>query len=217
MNNKSISRRQLLKGGGALVVSFSFAGPVLQALAQDETPQPRPFASERVDLGTFVPEPGDYLDPRELDSWVAVLQDGSVTVFHRQSRYRYRQQNGAGSDLRRRTLRAFQPRDHGHGRHRESSGSGPHGWQQHDSPRWPAVAAGLRCRLPGTLEIGFRAAGRSRREPRGCGRRRQRQGRPLEERLLWRPHRREAFQREDHRQGIPGRHASGPRSKAAEL
>jgi nicotinate dehydrogenase subunit B len=82
MNTKSLSRRQILKGGGALVVSFSFCGPLSRALAQsDQTLQPRPYAAERVDLGTFVPEPGDYLDPRELDSWLAVVQDGSVTVF----------------------------------------------------------------------------------------------------------------------------------------
>lgn len=82
MNTKSLSRRQILKGGGALVVSFSFWGPLSRAFAQsDETPQPRPYAAERVDLGTFVPAPGDYLDPRDLDSWLAIMQDGSVTVF----------------------------------------------------------------------------------------------------------------------------------------
>jgi len=78
--NKQISRRQLLKGGGALVVSFSFYGPLMRAFAQD-APEARPFAAERIDLGTFVPEPGDYLDARELDSWIAVMQDGSVTIF----------------------------------------------------------------------------------------------------------------------------------------
>jgi nicotinate dehydrogenase subunit B len=82
MNTKSISRRQIIKGGGALVVSFSFWGPLSRALAQtSDAPQARPYAAERVDLGTFVPEPGDYLDARELDSWLAVMQDGSVTVF----------------------------------------------------------------------------------------------------------------------------------------
>jgi nicotinate dehydrogenase subunit B len=82
MNTKSISRRQILKGSGALIVSFSFAGPVLRALAQsDETAQPRPFAAERIDLGTFIPEPGDYLDPRDLDSWLAVMQDGTINMF----------------------------------------------------------------------------------------------------------------------------------------
>src|ERR1700690_3713506 len=83
MMTKNVSRRQLLKGGGALVVSFSLYGPLARTLlAQqaDEVPQARPLAAERVDLGTFIPEPGDYLDPRELDSWLAVAADGSVTV-----------------------------------------------------------------------------------------------------------------------------------------
>src|SRR6266851_7018164 len=79
---KSISRRQLLKGSGALVVSFSLYGPLSRALGQSkETPEPRPYAVERVYLGTFIPGPGDYLDPRELDSWLAVMQDGSITMF----------------------------------------------------------------------------------------------------------------------------------------
>jgi nicotinate dehydrogenase subunit B len=77
---KPISRRQLLQGGGALVVSFSLFGPLLKAFGQDPG-EARPFAAERIDLGTFIPEPGDYLDPRELDSWLAVMQDGSVTVY----------------------------------------------------------------------------------------------------------------------------------------
>ena len=81
-DSKSISRRQLLKGSGALVVSFSLYAPLSRALAQSqETAEQRPYAVERVDLGTFTPGPGDYLDPRELDSWLAVTQDGSITMF----------------------------------------------------------------------------------------------------------------------------------------
>src|SRR5260370_19784552 len=82
VNTKSISRRQLLKGSGALVVTFSLYGPLRRALAQSqETPEPRPVAVERVDLGTFIPGSGDYLDARELDSWLAVMQDGSISMF----------------------------------------------------------------------------------------------------------------------------------------
>lgn len=82
LQKKVISRRQLLRGSGALVVSFSLYGPLRRAFGQSqETPEPRPFAAERVDLGTFIPEPGDYLDARELDSWLAVMQDGSITMF----------------------------------------------------------------------------------------------------------------------------------------
>jgi CO/xanthine dehydrogenase Mo-binding subunit len=63
-------------------VSFSLYGQLSRTWAQSqETPEPRPYAVERVDLGTFIPGPGDYLDPKELDSWMAVMQDGSITMF----------------------------------------------------------------------------------------------------------------------------------------
>jgi CO/xanthine dehydrogenase Mo-binding subunit len=63
MNAKAISRRQVLKGTGALVVSFNFFGPLSRALA-------------RTSSGANM-EP----DATSLDSWLAVSQDGSVTVF----------------------------------------------------------------------------------------------------------------------------------------
>src|SRR5882672_9537290 len=63
METKAISRRDLLKGTGALIVSFSFFGPASNALAQSAG------LSE------------DGLDPTALDSWIAVAQDGGVTVF----------------------------------------------------------------------------------------------------------------------------------------
>ena len=80
MDTSTISRRGLLKGGGALVVSFSFSGPASRAFAQSGETS-RPFAAENPELGTFVPEPGDYLDPRDLNSWLAIMEDGSVSVF----------------------------------------------------------------------------------------------------------------------------------------
>src|SRR6267154_4261878 len=63
METKAISRRDLLKGTGALIVSFSFFGSASNALAQSAG------LSE------------DGLDPTALDSWIAVAQDGGVTVF----------------------------------------------------------------------------------------------------------------------------------------
>lgn len=60
----TISRRELLKGAGALVVSFSLTGAAVRALAQGGAQS----ASA---------EP----DPASLDSWIAVSQDESVTVF----------------------------------------------------------------------------------------------------------------------------------------
>ena len=62
MRDTSITRRQFLKATGALIVSFSFPGPISEALAQSALPSVEPQATS-------------------LDSWLAVGQDGSVTVF----------------------------------------------------------------------------------------------------------------------------------------
>lgn len=59
----TISRRELLKGTGALVVSFSFFGPVAGALAQ------------------VAAAAGGEPDATSLDSWLAIAPDGTVTVF----------------------------------------------------------------------------------------------------------------------------------------
>jgi nicotinate dehydrogenase subunit B len=63
METKSISRRDLLKSTGVLIVGFSFFGPVSKALAQGD--------------GLSV----DGMDPTVLDSWLAIAKDGTVTVF----------------------------------------------------------------------------------------------------------------------------------------
>src|SRR5689334_9702099 len=63
METSTISRRELLKGTGALVVSFSLFGPAARALAQAAA------------AGSSEPEAAS------LDSWLAIAQDGTVTVF----------------------------------------------------------------------------------------------------------------------------------------
>jgi CO/xanthine dehydrogenase Mo-binding subunit len=63
METKSISRRDLLKSTGILIVGFSFFGPASRALAQGS--------------GLSV----DGMDPTVLDSWLAISKDGTVTVF----------------------------------------------------------------------------------------------------------------------------------------
>ena len=60
------SRRELLKGG-ALLVCFSISGPLSKAFGQ-ATAHIDPYGNP------------DYLDPRQLDSWVAVRDDGTVIV-----------------------------------------------------------------------------------------------------------------------------------------
>jgi len=67
MRIQSISRRRFLQGTGALIVSFSFGGAVSGALAKS----PGPVNG----LPSIEPE------ATSLDSWLAVAQDGSVTVF----------------------------------------------------------------------------------------------------------------------------------------
>ncbi|MBZ5659711.1 MAG: molybdopterin-dependent oxidoreductase [Acidobacteriia bacterium] len=74
MKTHSISRRELLKNSGALVVTFGLFGPSARALAQQVAGLPIPPGSDPYNNP-------DYLDPTSLDSWLAVMQDGSVTVF----------------------------------------------------------------------------------------------------------------------------------------
>lgn len=64
----AISRREFLKNGGALVISFSLLGPHDRALAK---------AASNIDPY----DSPDYLDPRQLDSWLAIMQDGGIKVF----------------------------------------------------------------------------------------------------------------------------------------
>ena len=58
-----LSRRDLLKAGGALVVTFAFAG----------------VRAER--LGAQAPPAGKPLDPGEVDSFIAIHADGTATVY----------------------------------------------------------------------------------------------------------------------------------------
>lgn len=62
METSTISRRELLKGTGALVVSFSLFGPATRALSQAAAAAGEPEATS-------------------LDSWLAIAQDETVTVF----------------------------------------------------------------------------------------------------------------------------------------
>src|ERR1700761_3589373 len=59
------SRRELLKSGGALIVAFS-AGPLATRKARAQ--------------GPFDTHPS-HIDPKRLDSWVAVAADGGVTAY----------------------------------------------------------------------------------------------------------------------------------------
>ena len=61
MKTIELSRREFLKGTGALIVSFNLFPPALDLFAQSA--------------------PAGEPDPTQLDSWIAVSQDGTVTIF----------------------------------------------------------------------------------------------------------------------------------------
>jgi hypothetical protein len=68
METKSISRRDLLKSTGVLVVGFSIFGPVSKALGQAAAGS------------------GADLEATSLDSWLAVASDGTVAVIQEPTR-----------------------------------------------------------------------------------------------------------------------------------
>jgi len=59
------SRRDFLKGSGALIITFSSA-PLFEPLLQAQGP----FATH-----------SSHIDPKQLDSWLAVNSDGTVTAY----------------------------------------------------------------------------------------------------------------------------------------
>src|SRR5687768_3213929 len=66
------SRRSVLAGTGALVVSFSLLS---RALAQEAAPAETAAAPEPPKL------PGSLDDARFLDAWIRIDADNSITVF----------------------------------------------------------------------------------------------------------------------------------------
>jgi nicotinate dehydrogenase subunit B len=63
MSTSTLSRRQFLKGSGALVIGFNLLSPVKTVLAQ------------------FATLPSGDIDPQSLDSWLAITPDGNVTFY----------------------------------------------------------------------------------------------------------------------------------------
>ena len=59
------SRREFLKSGGALIVSFSAASLTVPSLMSQ---------------GQFDTHPS-HIDPKKLDSWLKVAADGSITAY----------------------------------------------------------------------------------------------------------------------------------------
>ncbi|MPZ77401.1 MAG: molybdopterin-dependent oxidoreductase [Deltaproteobacteria bacterium] len=63
MSMQSLSRRQFLKGTGALIVGFNLLTPAKTVRAQ------------------FATLPSGDIDPKSLDSWLAITADGNVTFY----------------------------------------------------------------------------------------------------------------------------------------
>ncbi|MGH7828398.1 MAG: molybdopterin cofactor-binding domain-containing protein [Candidatus Binatia bacterium] len=63
MKTQTVSRRQFLKGTGALIVSFNLFPPTGKVFAQ------------------FATLPSGDIDPQSLDSWIAISPDGTVTFY----------------------------------------------------------------------------------------------------------------------------------------
>ena len=63
MKSMDVTRRQFLKGTGALIVSFNLFPSLPSVFAQSNL------------------LPNGELDPAQLDSWLAIAQDGTVTLF----------------------------------------------------------------------------------------------------------------------------------------
>ena len=66
MRAHALSRRQLLRTSGAVVVGFAM---------------PAVFLGSQPDVAGAAAGPGISPDPGQLDSWLAIAEDGSVTVF----------------------------------------------------------------------------------------------------------------------------------------
>ncbi|HKY09370.1 MAG TPA: molybdopterin cofactor-binding domain-containing protein, partial [Candidatus Binatia bacterium] len=63
MKSTALTRRQFLKGTGALIVSFNILPPAGKVFAQ------------------FAKLPSGDIDPTSLDSWLAITPDGLVTFY----------------------------------------------------------------------------------------------------------------------------------------
>src|SRR4051812_22946933 len=71
VTDRSLSRRSFVKGGGALIVGFSLAGSVAAVTRAAGS------RSAKSAVGGAYP----VIDFGQLDSWIAVHPDSTVTVF----------------------------------------------------------------------------------------------------------------------------------------
>ncbi len=141
METKSISRRQLLKGTGALVVGFSFWGPAgIAAAAFGQAAGQGPPAT----AATTMPSDAGDLDAAQLDSWLAIAAGRKSHGLHQQGGAGHRRGDRAGADGGRRTRCALSARVYGFGDTDQIGRPGRHRGQQNARARGTAIAPGRR-------------------------------------------------------------------------
>jgi nicotinate dehydrogenase subunit B len=89
--HRHVSRRAFLGGSGALIVSFSLMRAVRAQGEGDQNPPSAPASAQPTEVAEQQPVPSPVaapsapprgkIDPNEVDSWLAVGQDGNVTIF----------------------------------------------------------------------------------------------------------------------------------------
>jgi CO/xanthine dehydrogenase Mo-binding subunit len=77
----AVSRRAFLGGSGALIVSFSLMGQAGTVLAQQPSTPPQPNGTPQSPQSAPGAAPSSPIDPKQVDSWLAVGQDNKVTIF----------------------------------------------------------------------------------------------------------------------------------------
>ena len=77
----SLSRRAFIGRSGALIVSFSLLGSQAAAVhAQSDAPSPPPDTPQGPERGPSA-APASPIDPKQVDSWLAVNADNTVTIY----------------------------------------------------------------------------------------------------------------------------------------
>lgn len=74
LSEKEFSRRSFLRAGGSFVIGFSLVGTAAQAASAANNPG----AASALHTGAFPGPP----DATQIDSWLQVNPDNSVTLFH---------------------------------------------------------------------------------------------------------------------------------------
>ena len=195
IDTKTISRRQILKGTGALVVAFNLFDPISQVFAQVAPGAPGARSDE--------PQAG------ALDSWIAIGRDGKVTVFTSKVDLGTGIETALSQIVAEELDVPIQGYPHGSGRHDEDRRSRRHRRQPDHRTRRAAVAASRRGNAPAALEDGRGKTGSPRRSAHRHRRRDQRHGQ-RQKGVVWQPCRRQAIQRANSRD----RRRLGPKNGA---